>query len=68
MERVTHWIKLLNCWDRFVFHISVRNVQLIESVWMSQILAVNSLPNNKILDLSKLKAFVDDNLNVYKKK
>ena len=27
----------------------------------------NSLPNDKILDLSKLKAFSDDNLNVYQK-
>ena len=27
----------------------------------------NSLPNNKILDLSKLKAFADNNLNVYQK-
>ena len=27
----------------------------------------NSLPNNKILDLSKSKAFADDNLNVYQK-
>ena len=26
----------------------------------------NSLPNNKILDLSKLKAFIDDKLNINK--
>ena len=28
---------------------------------------LNSLPNDKILDLSKLKAFADDNLNIYQK-
>ena len=28
---------------------------------------VNSLPKEKILDLSKLKTFADDNLNVYQK-
>ena len=28
---------------------------------------VNSLPKDKILDLSKLKEFADDNLNVYQK-
>ena len=27
----------------------------------------DSLPNDKILDWSKLKAFLDDNLNVYEK-
>ena len=27
----------------------------------------NSLPNEKILDLSKLKAFADENLDVYQK-
>ena len=30
-------------------------------------MCLNSLPNNKILDLSKLEAFADDNLNVYQK-
>ena len=29
--------------------------------------SLNSLPNNKILDLSKLEAFENDNLNVYQK-
>ena len=29
------------------------------------VVKANSLPNNKILDLSKLKAFADDSLNVY---
>ena len=28
---------------------------------------LNSLPNDEFLDLSKLKAFADDNLNVYQK-
>ena len=28
---------------------------------------INSLPNDKILDWSKLKAFADDNLNAIKK-
>ena len=28
---------------------------------------INPLPNGKILDQSKLKAFADDNLNVYQK-
>ena len=28
---------------------------------------VNSLPKEKILDLSKLKTFADDSLNVYQK-
>ena len=31
------------------------------------VLDFNSLPDDKILDLSKLKAFSDDNLNVYQK-
>ena len=30
-------------------------------------LFLNSLPNDELLDLSKLKAFADDNLNVYQK-
>ena len=28
------------------------------------LLIVNSLPNDKILDMTKLKAFADDNLNI----
>ena len=28
------------------------------------LLTVNSLPNDKILDMTKLKAFADDNLNI----
>ena len=31
------------------------------------LIALNPVPNDKILDLSKLKAFADNNLNVNKK-
>ena len=33
------------------------------SIWTS----LNSLPNNKVLDLSKLKGFADDKINVTQK-
>ena len=35
--------------------------------YLKQKFSFNSLPNDKILDLSKLKAFADNNLNVYQK-
>ena len=35
--------------------------------FFSQLILINSLPNEKILNLSKLNAFADNNLNVYQK-
>ena len=34
---------------------------------MTNLIQLNSLPNNKMLDLFKLKAFADDKISVHKK-
>ena len=45
-----------SCWPR---------ASNFQSESKKSMLTLNSLPNNKILDWSKLKAFADDKINVY---
>ena len=58
-----HWVKRLVC--NILYKLPF--IFISTSVQIILLFYFNSLPNDKILDQSKLKAFADDNLNVYKK-
>ena len=53
-----HFLLFRQCFQKAFSLVSLQ----LENIWLK----FNSLPNNKILDLSKLEAFADDKLKVAK--
>ena len=58
ISRYEQFLLLPQCFQKACFPVASKGVIVWE--W------VNSLPNDKMLDLSKFKAFADDNSNVAK--